>query len=141
MFTKVNYQDPTFFEEENALLTNRREAEMSFGIILNLIYINQSHSFINNNLVDELLRFKCHIFDKKAIQNGLISFLYNGGDWSKIVLDIIEKKQYKLGLTNDSSFDLNYERVRVYLDYIIVSCNKVNELHKAYQGDLKFLLN
>lgn len=141
MLTEINYQDPTFYEEENALLTHRREAEMSFDIILDLININQYHSFENNKQVDELLRFKCHIFNKRAIQNGLISFLYDAGDRSKIVLDVIEKKQYNLGFTDNPSFNLNYERVRVYLDYIIASCNKVKELHRAYHLNLKFLFN
>ena len=44
MFTQVNYQDPTFFEEENTLMTHRREAEMSFDKIIFLVNINQSDS-------------------------------------------------------------------------------------------------
>ena len=77
MYTQVNYQDPTFFEEERALLTLRREAELSFNSIIGLIHINQSHILKNNQELDELLSFKIHAFDKQAIQNGLISFLSN----------------------------------------------------------------
>ena len=141
MYTQVNYQDPTFFEEERALLTLRREAELSFNSIIGLIHINQSHILKNNQELDELLSFKIHAFDKQAIQNGLISFLSNAGPWSKIISDLIEKKQYELGLTDDSIFELNQEKVRIYLNFIVESHHKIRELNEAYQSDLKFLMN
>jgi hypothetical protein len=141
MYTQVNYQDPTFFEEECTLLTRRGDAELSFSIIIGLININQSHVFKNNQQLDELLSFKIHAFDKNAIQNGLISFLSNVGPRSKTILDLIEKKQYEFGLMDDSNFDRNHAKVRVYLDCIIESCHKMRELHEAYQSDLKFLMN
>ena len=141
MYTQVNYQDPTFFEEERALLALRGEAELSFNSIIGLIHINQSHILKNNQELDELLSFKIHAFDKKAIQIGLISFLSNVGPWSKTITDLIERKQYKLGLMDDSDFDRNHAKVRVYLDCIMESCHKMRELYEAYQSDLKFLMN
>ena len=141
MFTQVNYQDPTFFEEENIILTHRREAEMSFDKIIFLININQSDSIVNNRQVDQLLNFKRQAFDKKVIQIGLISYLSKVGAWSKTILDLIEKKQYELGLTDDSIFELNQEKVRIYLNLIVESHHKIRELTEAYRSDLKFLMN
>jgi hypothetical protein len=141
MFTQVNYQDPTFFEEENIILTHRREAEMSFDKIIFLININQSDSIVNNRQVDQLLKFKRQAFDKKVIQNGLISYFSKVGSWSKTILDLIEKMQYELGLTDDSIFELNQEKVRIYLNFIVESHHKIRELNEAYQSDLKFLMN
>ena len=141
MFTQVNYQDPTFFEEENIILTHRREAEMSFDKIIFLININQSDSIVNNRQVDQLLKFKRQAFDKKVIQIGLISYLSKVGAWSKTILDLIEKKQYELGLTDDSMFELNQENVRIYLNFIVESHHKIRELTEAYRSDLKFLMN
>lgn len=141
MFTQVNYQDPTFFEEENTLMTHRREAEMAFDKIIFLVNINQSDSIVNNRQVDQLLNFKRQAFDKKVIQNELISYLSKVGAWSKTILDLIEKKQYELGLTDDSIFQLNQEKVRTYLNFIVESHHKIRELNEAYQSDLKFLMN
>ena len=141
MFTQVNYQDPTFFEEENIILTHRREAEMSFDKIIFLININQSDSIVNNRQVDQLLKFKRQAFDKKVIQIGLISYLSKVGALSKTILDLIEKKQYELGLTDDSMFELNQEKVRIYLNFIVESHHKIRELTEAYRSDLKFLMN
>ena len=141
MFTQVNYQDPTFFEEENIILTHRREAEMSFDKIIFLININQSDSIVNNRQVDQLLKFKRQAFDKKVIQIGLISYLSKVGAWPKTILDLIEKKQYELGLTDDSMFELNQEKVRIYLNFIVESHHKIRELTEAYRSDLKFLMN
>ena len=141
MFTQVNYQDPTFFEEENIIFTHRREAEMSFDKIIFLININQSDSIVNNRQVDQLLKFKHQAFDKKVIKIGLISYLSKVGAWSKTILDLIEKKQYELGLTDDSIFELNQEKVRIYLNFIVESHHKIRELTEAYRSDLKFLMN
>jgi hypothetical protein len=141
MFTQVNYHDPTFFEEENTLMTHRREAEMAFDKIIFLVNINQSDSIVNNRQVDQLLNFKRQTFDKKVIQNELISYLSKVGAWSKTILDLIEKKQYELGLTDDSIFQLNQEKVRMYLNFIVESHHKIRELNEAYQSDLKFLMN
>jgi len=141
MFTQVNYQDPTFFEEENTIMTHRREAEMAFDKIIFLVNINQSDSIVNNRQVDQLLNFKRQAFDKKVIQNELISYLSKVGAWSKTILDLIEKKQYELGLTDDSIFQLNQEKVRIYLNFIVESHHKITELNEAYQSDLKFLMN
>ena len=141
MFTQVNYQDPTFFEEENTLITHRREAEMSFDKIIFLVNINQSDSIVNNRQVDQLLNFKRQAFDKKVIQNGFISYLSKVAAWSKTILDLIEKKQNELGLTDDSIFQLNQEKVRIYLTFIVESYHKIRELTEAYQSDLKFLMN
>jgi len=141
MFTQVNYHDPTFFEEENTLMTHRREAEMAFDKIIFLVNINQSDSIVNNRQVDQLLNFKRQTFDKKVIQNELISYLSKVGAWSKTILDLIEKKQYELGLTDDSIFQLNQEKVRIYLNFIVESHHKIRELNEAYQSDLKFLMN
>lgn len=141
MFTQVNYQDPTFFEEENTLMMHRREAEMSFDKIIFSVNMNQSDSIENNQQVDQLLNFKRQAFDKKVIQNGLISYLSEVGAWSKTILDLIEKKQYELGLTDDSIFELNQEKVRIYLNFIVESHHKIRELTEAYQSDLKFLMN
>lgn len=141
MFTQVNYHDPTFFEEENTLMTHRREAEMAFDKIIFLVNINQSDSIVNNRQVDQLLNFKRQTFDKKVIQNELISYLSKVGAWSKTILDLIEKKQYELGLTDDSIFQLNQEKVRIYLNFIVESHHKIRELNEVYQSDLKFLMN
>ena len=141
MFTQVNYQDPTFFEEENALMTHRREAEISFDKIIFLVNINQSDSIENNKELDQLLYFKRQAFDNKVIQNGLISYLSKVGAWSKTILDLIEKKQYELGLTDNSIFELNQEKVRIYLNFVVETNDKMRELTEAYQADLKFLMN
>ena len=141
MFTQVNYHDPTFFEEENTLMTHRREAEMAFDKIILLVNINQSDSIVNNRQVDQLLNFKRQAFDKKVIQNELISYLSKVGARSKTILDLIEKKQYELGLTDDSIFQLNQEKVRIYLNFIVESHHKIRELNEVYQSDLKFLMN
>ena len=71
----------------------------------------------------------------------MISYLSKVGGWSKTILDLIEKKQYELGFTDDSIFQLNQEKVRTYLNFIVESHHKIRELNEAYQSDLKFLMN
>lgn len=137
----INYKDPSFFEEIDYLMKHRLHAKLAYDSVLVLLFDNLSLDKMNNTDIELLLNFGKDAFDEELIQIYSVTYLIKVGEKSKAVLAIIERLRFELRLLDNDGFEIDYETLALYIEFIIQSNEKLKEIELVYQDQLKFLMN
>ena len=141
MEPQINYRDPNFFKEITYLLKYRLHANLAFNSILESLFERLHKSQWDNINSEVLLSFGKIAFDKDFMNHNSVSYLKRVGPQSRLVLDTVERLRFELRLLEDENFEIEYETIAIYLEFICESYTKLQEMESVYKDGLKYLMN
>lgn len=141
MILVIDFSDPTFYNEVNALRAELLVAKLSYSMLLNEILLCLPEREIQTSTFQALIDFEHLGFDDRNLNQHSISFFEVEAGNAKMILNEIEKWRFKLRLMDSDQFESLYEIVMLFLDKLIAIQEKVNAIKDAQNNELNFLNN
>lgn len=142
MIPTINLQDPCFYSEVTYVVNRRVSNKLAFEQVVFAILSKLPGPFKNsNNDVQELLFFADSGFNENTITKHSVFFFEVYGGMAKNVLNAIERFRFELRLLDDDQFELIYEEVAQYLEFLANVEGKLKDIKSTYEMDLLYLSN
>ncbi len=110
------------------------------GVLEKLLLKLKSQPKVNTD-IGLLLAYGEDAFDEKVMATSSICYLKNIGYTSSKVLATLEKLRFELRLLDDEFFEGQYAMLIVYVDFVVQSWKKLQEIEAVYTDELKYLMN
>ena len=142
MIPTINLQDPCFYNEVSYVLDCRVSTKLAFEHIVFSIVSKLPGPFKNsNNDVQELLFFADSGFNENTIAKHSVFYFEVYGGMARKVLSAVERFRFELRLLDDENFEILYEEVARYLEFLAEVESKLKEIKTTYEEDLLYLSN